>query len=77
MSIAWARLRAACAFAVVAATVLGPVLGTALMFLLVDFASGFTSASLLFVGVVLIALVLFFPRGILGTIRQRWLGWLP
>ena len=29
-----------------AATVLGPVLGTALMFLLVDFASGFTSASL-------------------------------
>ena len=47
------------------------------MFLLVDFASGFTSASLLFVGVVLIALVLFFPKGILGTIRQRWLGWLP
>lgn len=60
-----------------AATVLGPVLGTALMFLLVDFASGFTSASLLFVGVVLIALVLFFPKGILGTIRQRWMGWLP
>jgi len=60
-----------------AATVLGPVLGTALMFLLVDFASGFTSASLLFVGVVLILLVLFFPKGILGTIRQRWLRWLP
>lgn len=60
-----------------AATVLGPVLGTALMFLLVDFASGFTSASLLFVGVVLILLVLFFPKGILGTIRQRYLPWLP
>ena len=60
-----------------AATVLGPVLGTALMFLLVDFASGFTSASLLFVGVVLILLVLFFPKGILGTIRQRWWRWLP
>jgi len=59
-----------------AATVLGPVLGTALMFLLVDFASGFTSASLLFVGVVLILLVLFFPKGILGTIRQRWWRWL-
>jgi len=60
-----------------AATVLGPVLGTAMMFLLVDFASSFTSASLLFVGVVLILLVLFFPKGILGTIRQRWWRWLP
>jgi branched-chain amino acid transport system permease protein len=60
-----------------AATVLGPVLGTALMFVLVDFASGFTTASLLAVGVVLILLVLFFPKGILGTIRQRYLPWLP
>lgn len=60
-----------------AATVLGPVLGTALMFLLVDVASGFTSASLLVVGVVLILLVLFFPKGIMGTVRQRWLRWLP
>lgn len=60
-----------------AATVLGPVLGTALMFLLVDFASGFTSASLLFVGVALILLVLFFPKGILGTLRQRYWRWLP
>ena len=60
-----------------AATVLGPVLGTALMFFLVDFASGFTTASLLFVGVVLILLVLFFPKGILGTLRQRLLPWLP
>ena len=60
-----------------AATVLGPVLGTALMFLLVDFASGFTTASLLFVGVVLILLVLFFPKGILGTLRQRLIPWLP
>ena len=60
-----------------AATVLGPVLGTGLMFLLVDFASGFTTASLLFVGVVLILLVLFFPKGILGTLRQRFIPWLP
>jgi branched-chain amino acid transport system permease protein len=60
-----------------ASTVLGPVLGTGLMFLLVDFASGFTTASLLFVGVVLILLVLFFPKGILGTLRQRFIPWLP
>ena len=47
------------------------------MFLLVDFASGFTSASLLVVGVALILLVLFFPKGILGTLRERFLPWLP
>lgn len=60
-----------------AATVLGPVLGTLIMFLLVDFASGFTTANLLMVGVVLILLVLFFPKGLLGTVRQRFIGWLP
>ena len=60
-----------------ASTVLGPVLGTALMFLLVDAASSFTNANLLMVGVVLILLVLFFPKGILGTLRQRYLPWLP
>ena len=60
-----------------AGTVLGPVLGTALMFLLVDVATGFTSANLLFVGVALIVLVLFAPKGILGTLRQRCWRWLP
>ena len=60
-----------------AATVLGPVLGTGLMFVLVDVASSFTNANLLMVGAVLIALVLFFPKGILGTLRQRYFRWLP
>lgn len=60
-----------------ASTVLGPVLGTGLMFLLVDMASSFTNANLLMVGAVLIILVLFFPKGILGTLRQRYLPWLP
>lgn len=60
-----------------ASTVLGPLVGTALMFLLVDVASSFTNANLLMVGVVLILLVLFFPKGILGTIRQLYLPWLP
>ena len=60
-----------------AATVLGPILGTAIMFVLVDVASGFTTATLLAVGVVLILLVLFFPKGILGTLRQRSIRWLP
>ncbi len=36
-----------------------------------------TNASLLAVGVVLILLVLFFPKGILGTLRERYVRWLP
>jgi len=60
-----------------AATVLGPLVGTVFMYYVVDITSGFTSAWLLVVGVTLIVLVLFFPKGILGTIRQRWVPWLP
>ncbi|PDQ22780.1 branched-chain amino acid ABC transporter permease [Mesorhizobium sanjuanii] len=60
-----------------AATTLGPLIGTLFMYYVVDITSGYTSAYLLIVGIALILLVLFFPKGILGTIRHRWLGWLP
>lgn len=60
-----------------AATTLGPLIGTVFMYYVIDVTSGYTSAYLLIVGIALILLVLFFPKGILGTIRQRWLGWLP
>lgn len=60
-----------------AATTLGPLVGTLFMFYVIDYASGLTSAYLLLVGVALILLVLFFPKGILGTLRERWLPWLP
>ncbi|MBZ9795429.1 branched-chain amino acid ABC transporter permease [Mesorhizobium sp. ES1-4] len=60
-----------------AATTLGPLIGTLFMYYVIDVTSGYTSAYLLIVGIALILLVLFFPKGILGTIRQRWLGWLP
>ncbi|MER8581559.1 branched-chain amino acid ABC transporter permease [Mesorhizobium sp. M1423] len=60
-----------------AATTLGPLIGTLFMYYVIDVASGYTSAYLLIVGIALILLVLFFPKGILGSIRQRWLGWLP
>lgn len=60
-----------------AATALGPLIGTLFMYYVTDIASGFTSAYLLIVGVALILLVLFAPKGILGSIRERWLGWLP
>lgn len=60
-----------------AATALGPLVGTLFMYYVTDIASSYTSAWLLIVGVMLIVIVLFFPKGILGTLRQRWLGWLP
>ena len=60
-----------------AATTLGPLAGTLFMFYLIDYTSGVTSAYLLLVGVALILLILFFPKGILGTVRARWLPWLP
>jgi branched-chain amino acid transport system permease protein len=60
-----------------AGTVLGPLLGTLAMFYMIDIASEYTAAYLLVTGVMLILLVLFFPKGILGTIRERWISWLP
>jgi branched-chain amino acid transport system permease protein len=60
-----------------AGTVLGPFLGAALMFYLIDIASGYTTAYLFVVGAALVALVLFAPKGILGTLRERGLTWLP
>ncbi|HWA36740.1 MAG TPA: branched-chain amino acid ABC transporter permease [Burkholderiales bacterium] len=60
-----------------AGTLLGPLLGTGMMFYLVDVASGWTSAYLLVVGVALVALVLWFPLGFLGWVRARWATWLP
>ncbi|MBL8576905.1 MAG: branched-chain amino acid ABC transporter permease [Mesorhizobium sp.] len=68
-----------------AATTLGPLVGTVLMFYLIDgsgdllkiYAPGWNISYLGIVGVALILLVLFFPKGILGTIRDRWARWLP
>ncbi|MEX4008264.1 branched-chain amino acid ABC transporter permease [Neoaquamicrobium sediminum] len=60
-----------------AATTLGPLLGTLFMFYIIDYSSGYTAAYLLVVGVALILLVLFFPKGLLGSVRERWLRWLP
>ena len=58
-------------------TLIGPILGTGLMFYLVDISSGLTESHLIVVGVVLVGLVLWFPKGLMGTIREKWLPWLP
>lgn len=60
-----------------AGTVLGPFVGALLMFYLIDLSSSVTDASNLVVGMALLVLVLFAPKGILGTIRERGARWLP
>lgn len=68
-----------------ASTTLGPLIGTILMYYLVDFSSdvlarllpGWNFSHIGVVGIALIVLVLFFPKGILGTLRERGLRWLP
>ena len=47
------------------------------MFYIIDIASDHTAAYLLIAGIVLIVLILYFPRGILGTLREKRLRWLP
>lgn len=58
-------------------TTLGPLVGTLSMFYLVEFTSEQTSSYMLIVGAVLLLLVLWFPKGLLGTLRDKWLKWLP
>ena len=60
-----------------AGTVIGPLIGTAMMFYLTDISSDYTSSYFLVVGVALVALTLWFPKGIAGTLRAKWLVWLP
>ncbi|MCB2115155.1 MAG: branched-chain amino acid ABC transporter permease [Rhodobacteraceae bacterium] len=64
-----------------AGTVLGPFLGALLMFYLIDYASSVTDAHQFVTGAALVLLVLFAPKGILGTIRARagarGAEWLP
>lgn len=60
-----------------AGTVLGPLIGALLMFYLVDWTSEVTQGYRLVVGVALVLLTLFFPQGLLGTLRARYARWLP
>ena len=58
-------------------TVLGPIVGALLMFYLVEWTSEVTESYRIVVGAALVLLTLFFPKGILGTLREKRLGWLP
>ena len=52
-------------------TFFGPFIGAAIMLLLEDVVSKFTSHWQLVVGLLFIVLVLFFPRGVWGTLLAR------
>ncbi len=60
-----------------AGTTLGPLLGTGVMFYLVDMASGLMSSYMFVVGAALVIVTLWFPAGMLGALRQKLLPWLP
>ena len=60
-----------------AGTTIGPLIGTAFAFYLVDISSDFTTAHLLVVGLAIVLLTLFAPQGLAGEIRKRVFGWLP
>ncbi|MCP5086305.1 MAG: branched-chain amino acid ABC transporter permease [Rhodobacteraceae bacterium] len=60
-----------------AGTILGPFVGTLFMFYLIDLSSEFTTAYMLVAGIVLVALTLFAPHGLMGELRRRLFRWLP
>lgn len=60
-----------------AGTTLGPLIGVAFMFYLIDLSSGITQAYMLIAGVALVLLTLFAPQGLAGELRRRVFSWLP
>jgi branched-chain amino acid transport system permease protein len=58
-------------------TVLGPLIGALLMFYLVEWTGEVTESYRIVVGAALVLLTLFFPKGILGTLREKHVRWLP
>lgn len=60
-----------------AGTLLGPLVGTILMFYLIDLLSGLTDAYMLVAGAALLLLTLFAPKGLMGEVRRRFAPWLP
>jgi branched-chain amino acid transport system permease protein len=58
-------------------TILGPLVGALLMFYLVEWTGEVTESYRIVVGAALVLLTLFFPKGILGALREKRLRWLP
>jgi branched-chain amino acid transport system permease protein len=54
-------------------TLFGPVIGTGFVILLGDLLSTWMQNYLVVIGLIFIVAVIFLPKGIVGTIRNRWL----
>jgi branched-chain amino acid transport system permease protein len=58
-----------------AATMAGPAVGAVLYILMSEaFRVYLKSGHLLFFGILIIVIIIFFPQGIVGTLRERWIG---
>jgi branched-chain amino acid transport system permease protein len=53
-------------------TLFGPVIGTAFVMLFADFLSTWMKNHLVVIGLMFICAVIFLPKGIVGTIKDRW-----
>jgi branched-chain amino acid transport system permease protein len=59
-----------------AATMAGPAVGAVLYILMSEaFRVFLKSGHLLFFGILIIVIIIFFPQGIVGTLRERWAGY--
>ncbi len=60
-----------------AGTTIGPLIGVAFMFYLIDLSSTVTDAYMFIAGIALVLLTLFAPHGLAGVLRQKAMRWLP
>ncbi len=60
-----------------AGTTVGPLIGTAFAFYLIDLSSEVTTAHLLVVGLAIVSLTLFAPQGLAGELRRKVCPWMP
>jgi branched-chain amino acid transport system permease protein len=58
-----------------AGTLIGPVLGAAIIVFLENFLSGYTERWLFILGTIYVLVILFAPRGLYGPIRERLRQW--
>ena len=58
-----------------AATMAGPAVGAVLYILMSEaFRVYLKAGHLLFFGVLIIVIIIYFPQGIVGTLREKWMG---
>jgi len=54
-------------------TLVGPILGTALLITFTDYVSAWMENYKIIIGILIVLVVLMAPQGIAGVVRQRWM----